>query len=49
MSIRSPRQALVLLALPALVVAMDQNVLFLALPTLTDDLGLFTLPVGVAG
>ena len=39
MSIRSPRQALVLLALPALVVAMDQNVLFLALPTLTDDLG----------
>lgn len=35
----APRRALTLLALPALVVAMDQNVLFLALPTLTAELG----------
>lgn len=35
----APWRALTLLALPALVVAMDQNVLFLALPTLTADLG----------
>ncbi|MEV0430424.1 MFS transporter [Micromonospora sp. NPDC050495] len=35
----APWRALVLLALPALVVAMDQNVLFLALPTLTAELG----------